>query len=177
MRSQQDRETTHYILPTTYYKKGAAAGARTGFLKAKNEKTVFSDIDSMKKKKKKAPEPPKSKATIIWPVLAFLGLGVLALYQYSGEINLCSDGAKTQATVKNITTTQSEDHHYGRNLKIFNVELGYTLAGKTVSVIKTFNDGEVGKLFLAGKAVGDNVSILIDEDNPKRFKLASECRK
>ena len=100
----------------------------------------------MKKKKKVVPAPT-SKATILWPVLIFLGLLLLVVYQTMGDVNVCEEGTETSATVTNITTSWSEDHHYGRSLKIFNVELSYSVKGKSVSVIKTFNDGEVDKLF------------------------------
>jgi hypothetical protein len=127
------------------------------------------------KKKKKAPPPPKSRATILWPVLVFLGLALLVVYQSIGEGNLCDEGVETSATVVNISSTLSEDHHYGRSLKIFNVELSYSVKGQSTSVIKTFNDGEVDKLFGTDVSVGDTIPLLVDEDKPKRFKLILEC--
>lgn len=125
--------------------------------------------------KKKAPPLSKSKATILWPILISLGLVLLALYQSMGEVNVCDEGVEISATVTNLSATRSEDHHYGRNLKIFNVELSYSVKGKSVSVIKTFNDGEVGKLLDADVSVGDTIPLLVDEDRPKRFKLILEC--
>jgi hypothetical protein len=129
----------------------------------------------MKKKRKKAPPPPKSKATIFWPVLAFLGLVLLVVYQSIGDVNICKEGIEVPAEVINISSTWSEDHEYGRSLKIFNVELKYAVAGQTVSVLKTFNDGEVGKLFGTDVVIGDTVTVLVDEDKPRRFRLVLEC--
>lgn len=127
------------------------------------------------KKKKKRPPPPKSRATICWPVLAFLSLALLVFYQYMGEISLCDEGIEVSAEVVNIGSAWSEDHEYGRSIKILNVELAYAVAGKSVSAITSYNDGEAGKIFSAGVSVGDTVSLLVDEEKPERFKLASGC--
>jgi len=108
----------------------------------------------MSKKKRKPPPPPEKKASFPWLWFVFLGLLVSAFYQYVSATNLCTDGIEIEAKVLGITSTFSEDGEYGRSLKIYNVELGYTVAGKSVSVIKTFNNGEIYKYFAKGVKEG-----------------------
>lgn len=127
-----------------------------------------------KKKRKKVP-PPEKKAGIPWIWYVFLVLLALAFYQYINASDLCEEGAEVEAKVLAVTSTFSEGGEYGRNLKIYNVELGYAVTGKPVSVIKTFNDGEVYKYFPAGVKEGDTVRVLVDEGEPKRYKLREEC--
>ncbi|TXF88724.1 hypothetical protein FUA23_13750 [Neolewinella aurantiaca] len=127
-----------------------------------------------KKKRKKTP-PPEEKAGIPWLWFVFLGLLALAFYQFLSDPDVCEDGIEVQAKVLGVTSTVSEDSHYGRSIKIYNVELGYTVAGKSTSVIKIFNDGEVYKYFADGVVAGDTVMVLVDEDAPKRYKLVEEC--
>jgi len=108
-------------------------------------------------------------------LLAFVGLAILAGVQYIWQTDLCVDGSEISAEVRAITSNVSEDHEYGRSIKIYNVELGYTVAGKSVTVIKTFNDAQAGELFSQGAVVGDSVMVLVTKEEPRRFKLRSEC--
>jgi hypothetical protein len=130
---------------------------------------------SKRKKKRKPPPPTEKKPGIPWLWFVFLGLAALALYQFVSATDLCEDGLAVEAKVLGITSGHAEDGHYGRSLKIYNVELGYTVAGKSVSVIKTFNDGEIYKYFTEGVKQGDRVKVLVDEGEPKRYRLVGEC--
>jgi len=115
------------------------------------------------------------RSPLLWLLLAFAGLALLAWVQYLWQTDLCAEGVETPAAVTAITSNYSEDHEYGRSIKIYNVELRYTVVGKSVTAIKTFNDAQAGEFFAQGAAVGDTVTLLVDEDKPRRFKLRSEC--
>lgn len=107
--------------------------------------------------------------------MAFTGLAILAGVQSLWQTNLCADGSEIPAEVRAITSNVSEDHEYGRSISIYNVELRYVVTGAPVSVIKTFNDAQAGELFAHGAVVGDTVVVLVVEEEPRRFKLRSEC--
>ena len=129
-----------------------------------------------KRKSPRQASPPARKPTVLWPLIIFFALAAFALYQSLGEANLCREGLEISAKVTAITSTFSEEHHYGRSIKIFNIELRYVVAGEAVTVIKTINDGEAGSLFANGAKVGDAVPVLVDEERPRRFELAAVCR-
>lgn len=130
----------------------------------------------MNRKKKKVPaEAQPKKSSLRWMLLAFVGLAILAGVQYIWQTDLCVDGSEISAEVRAITSNVSEDHEYGRSIKIYNLELRYTVAGKPVMVIKTFNDAQAGELLAQDLVIGDTVVVLVDENKPRRFKLRPEC--
>lgn len=128
-----------------------------------------------KRNKRKSAESAPERSPLRWLLLAFAGLAILALVQQLWKVDLCEEGIEVPAKVKNITTNLTEDHDYGRSIQLYNIELGYTVENVPVSVIKTFNDAQAGRLFVEGAVIGDTVLVLVDGAEPKRYKLRSEC--